>query len=1544
MKLPQDLLSQVYTKPKFFLCETDKTKICQLETSNTQGSFKFNGLSELSFEVARVYNDLSTGEEKVNPYYDKIEALRLIFVEGFGYFELQGPELVGDGIKESKSCTAYSLEYTLSQKYLEDFYVNTGKTKSIEVINSDGKNIIPVTLYNPSNEKLSLLHLILEKVYGWTIGHVDVSLQTLSRQFEIDRESVYDFLMNEVCEKFNCYIVFNTINNTINVYAESLTAKFIGDGSTKKFIITPPFADINTVSVDGYKTTQWEYDITTGTLTLEKVPASGARIEVVDGALTAWETDVFVSFNNLAQEININYDADSIKTVLSVTYGDEGNIREVNLGLPYLTDLSYYYTVDWMGQDLYDAYTKYLQKSNQCQSEYADNSQKILELQNDISFAKNKMSLGYGVDSSVNEKTVGTYYVVSGGSYPNYTYDEVSLPADYNVNTVYYRINGVNVTEEKVHTLYSAVRKYFMAVHEQEAPEIKDIATKYGEWEELFDELTDSFTFVADDFQTLKSALTLETSVEDATSAVRTFLDLIWIEMGYTPLEKLYLEPYKEVQAANASAGYSVTTSEHYWFYYPVTIMIASLEQAIDNRKKEIAPLEEELSGYQGANKEITDSLLMTNNFTEGQLIRLNGFLREDELQLDDIIETSLDDINGIFKVMQDAMESGRIELQKLCQPQLQFSMSMANIYALPEFEPIIHQFQLGNVIKVALRPDYIKQSRLLQVDMNFDDFSDFSCEFGELTNLRTQSDIHADLLSKAISAGKSVATNSSYWTRGSDIATSTDLKIQQGLLDATTQIKAIDGTQGAFIDKYGIHLIKKDALTGEVDLHQIWMTNNMILFSDDGFKTSRSALGQVKLDINDDGEEEEYYGLIAEMVLSGYIEGSKIKGGTIEIGETTGANGEKAPMFAVDEGGNVTLNAATIKGYTTNDDVEHLIESSMEGFESVVRAKAAYFGTCDTAATDNVKIITLQGLEDGHTFSLHEGALISVRFSNDCSDGVSSNTVYLNVDGTDDKPIRINDDQLLKQDSDFCWSAKSVITFIYHINNSGSGAWYVTDTNIFKKYSSLKQTVDGFILDGVVTFKNLSENKSSENYTTINGANITSGTIKIGKYTDDDGNTKYHFEVDENGNVTMSAGGNTLDDVTALQDRIDSYVGGNITTWYGDVEPTTSRVPASQWQDDATKAAHLGDYYYYMKEGNYYYWNSLETNGVTNYFWTKVSSKNAIDYVRDTAQEAQNTADNKKRVFVSTPTPPYDVGDLWTAGSTGDLKKCNTAKATGESYSSSDWELATKYTDDTRANEVESEIRKTLDNITLSVTDGSTGNQAKISLGIDNNTREAYIDLTGAVTFSDLSTSGKTIINGANITTGTISADRLDVTNIFAEDITATGDIFFDNRYYCINNGVNSDGKSYLNIASTVPKSELWLSGLDGIDISGGVGFVSLEAGGAITAYTAGNQATINGKNIFVGETGTTSIQYGSVSYTVTVTFQHKFSVKPIVLIEQPFQNSNLGVALVTEKDTSGNITAYTGFKIKNQQSFDSSGTRSVCWAAFGTAQQEAT
>lgn len=1030
MRLPKNVLTNTFRKPNVYLCESDKTKICKLETSNMQASLKFNSYSELSFEVGRTYNDNFTGETKVNPFYDKIEALRLAYLEDFGYFEIQGPELIGDGIKESKSIKTYSLEYTLSQKYLEDFYINTGEVNSQEVINAENEDsIVPIILYNETNPKLSLLNLALEKTYGWTIGHVDPQLKTLSRQFEIDRQSVYDFLMNEVCEKFNCYIVFDTINSTINVYAESPTAKFVGDGITRTFTIGSlgnTFSEVKTVSIDGYKTTKWSYNIVNGagTLALDDIPEEGAMIEVV-GVDSTWETDVFITFDNLSQEINVNYDADSIKTVLTVTYGEDNDIRETNLGLPYLVDLSYYCTPEWLGQDLYDAWGIYQEKCNSNQGDYTENIQHMLECLNNIDFEENRLSLGYA-KATVGEDTVGTYYV-RGGTFPNYDYTEVSLPEEYNVNTTYYSTKTCNLEDTSkgnVAHLYEALKKYFMNVED---------------WKKDLDALSEEFDFMGDnaisDLSSYLEGMTSRIDNSEIESKLGNFFEIMWNEVGKNPLKQMFYEPYKQIQITNLEAGWADKddkSNTNYGNYYTVILLLESIETAITVRDEHISAYQGAYDTYQEANASISEELLMTNNFSAGQLVRLNAFLREDELHLDDIIETSQDSIDDSFKIKQDAMESGRVELQKLCQPQLQFSMSMANIYALPEFEPIVDQFQLGNMIKVGIRPGYVKQSRLLQVDINFEDFSDFSCEFGELTSIRSQSDIHADLLKNAISAGKSVAQNASYWTKGSDQATSTDLKIQQGLLDATTQIKSTDGTQLVTIDKYGIKL-QKQGDTGGVDPHQTWLVNNKILMTDDNWHTSRAGLGQFDI-TNPDGTKTSMYGLLADAVIAGYIEGATIKGGTISIGETTTTEGIKSPVFSVDSGGNVIMNAATINGYATT-------------------GQTNYYGICNTAASIALKVVECEDFElvvKYEDFELYAGATISVKFTY----GNSVDDPRLKLPGIEAKYIYAYGEQL-KADSSYNWSDNSIVSFVYDGEH-----WCMADSGTLYQAASLSTSV----------------------------------------------------------------------------------------------------------------------------------------------------------------------------------------------------------------------------------------------------------------------------------------------------------------------------------------------------------------------------------------------------------------------------------------------------------------------------------------------------
>ena len=922
MKLPFDILSQNYVKPKLYLCETDKQRICQLETINLSGSFKFNAYSELNFSVGRTYMNMVTGETLINPFYHKIEALRLVYLEGFGYFEIQDPEIVSDGIKEIKNVTAYSLEYRLSQKYLENFKINTGEADSLEVIAAGNSKVTPIVLLNNVRKDLSLLDLTLEKIYDWTIGYIDPSLKTMSRQFEISRASVYDFIVQDICEKFNCYAIFDTINNKINLYAESLITKHIGDGKSNTFIVQSAYEEVDTVTIDSYKTTKYSYSIVTDDATGKKTgyvvfdapPGNGARIEITDGSQKKWQTDVYVTFDNLAQEVNISYSAEDIKTVLTVKGQDDLDIREVNMGLPYIVDLSYYYTVDWMGQDLYDAYTKYLQNNNKAQTEYAENSEKMFEIADRIAYETNRMSLEYSEANYVTSTTVGTYYVKCGTKETGFYYKEVQLPDEYNANTKYWMLDGTDLDVDKFSKLYSALQTYFSSKENRDVSE--------------FGKIKENFMFVEKyTIETLINTLSNATTLKQKDEAILKFFDEMWDQLGQSPLNSLYLVPYKSEEATNAEAGWNDPSNENYWKYYPVTLVIKSIEKDIEDRRQAIKGHQTQYSKLEKRNNEIAKSSSIYNNFTHEQLIRLSPFLREDEYTDDNFVETDSDTIEILMKTKQELLECGKIELAKLCEPKLAFSMDMANIYALKEFEPIIHQFQLGKLINVAIRDDYVKRARLLAVDINFDDFSDFSCEFGELTSLRTPSSIHADLLANALSAGSSVASNASYWEKGADLATSTDLKIQNGLLAAVDGL--YNGDKSVLIDNHGI-LLRQVLDNGEYSPYQIWLTNNTILVSTDSFQTAQTGIGVFEVDGR------ELYGVLAKAILSGYIESSTIVGGRINIG-----NG----AFIVDEFGNVTMTASnSISGYTTTeehnqleDDLSSKIELNKESITAEV-------------------------------------------------------------------------------------------------------------------------------------------------------------------------------------------------------------------------------------------------------------------------------------------------------------------------------------------------------------------------------------------------------------------------------------------------------------------------------------------------------------------------------------------------------------------------------------------------------------------------------
>ena len=130
------------------------------------------------------------------------------------------------------------------------------------------------------------------------------------------------------------------------------------------------------------------------------------------------------------------------------------------------------------------------------------------------------------------------------------------------------------------------------------------------------------------------------------------------------------------------------------------------------------------------------------------------------------------------------------------------------------------------------------------------------------------------------------------------------------------------------------------------------------------------------------------------------------------------------------------------------------------------------------------------------------------------------------------------------------------------------------------------------------------------------------------------------------------------------------------------------------------------------------------------------------------------------------------------------------------------------------------SEISQRADSISSTVTDLS-GKYTQLKQTVDG------IDVTGKVSFYDLRTAGATVINGSNITTGTIDTNRVNIKG------GTTKKIVIANDNYCVYDGSETDVNRKVfvgfrtNTATNVPSVMLGYNGInpsvDGAVVSGG-------------------------------------------------------------------------------------------------------------------------
>ena len=320
-----------------YLAKPGKRFFCALggiDTSTVSVTLRTNNTAELTFTVDKYVDGVESQG------YEELDEMMELYCDGIWYKIMDPPTETNDGTQCTKDITAESYEISLTQYKLKNFKINMGEEDSYEMMyqkNNDINKFYQIKFYNPENEDLSFLHIVLKHadVPGWKIGYVDnitldddkVLLPNEICNFDVDDQNVYAFFTQTAAPAYKCVFEFDTENLLINVYKPDSLGK---------------------------------------------------------------DTNVVLGFRNIQDSVTISRD-DSLVTQFYVDGLDDYNIDLANFGNSVITDCSHFCREPYMNivlQEKYTAWQKYIEsrRDEYCNlsREYNKNLDILAELMNRV--------------------------------------------------------------------------------------------------------------------------------------------------------------------------------------------------------------------------------------------------------------------------------------------------------------------------------------------------------------------------------------------------------------------------------------------------------------------------------------------------------------------------------------------------------------------------------------------------------------------------------------------------------------------------------------------------------------------------------------------------------------------------------------------------------------------------------------------------------------------------------------------------------------------------------------------------------------------------------------------------------------------------------------------------------------------------------------------------------------------------------------------------------------------------------------------------------
>lgn len=265
--------------PVFVLATRNGTKLGSIPAENIVFKDALNSYSELSFSV---HKEIDGVKCKI---WDDLVDFKLVWCKEWNlWFEAYVE--IDESNETVKNVELVSLgEAELSQVYLYDIQINTED----DIARDDYK---PTVLYDSLDKSASLLDRISEKVPHYTYKHIDSSLSSIQRTFSFDNKTIYDAFM-DISKEINCIFIIECstgsdgkLKREISVY--DLESYCVDCGHRGDFIDTCPKCSSNNI-LEGY----------------------------------GEDTSVFVSVDNLADNITYSTDNQSVKNCFKLSAGDD---------------------------------------------------------------------------------------------------------------------------------------------------------------------------------------------------------------------------------------------------------------------------------------------------------------------------------------------------------------------------------------------------------------------------------------------------------------------------------------------------------------------------------------------------------------------------------------------------------------------------------------------------------------------------------------------------------------------------------------------------------------------------------------------------------------------------------------------------------------------------------------------------------------------------------------------------------------------------------------------------------------------------------------------------------------------------------------------------------------------------------------------------------------------------------------------------------------------------------------------------------------------